>query len=130
MLRVELNRRPTGDWVIVGHADSTVPDGHRFLESHMPYVKTAKNRPALDFLRHIASTYETPTGGGYRFIIPAQDAAAVRYNPISRPGEPERATASEAVPEAAQRTVDYHHIATERPDQDQQTGLGQVKVRQ
>ncbi|MCP5111218.1 MAG: HAD-IIIC family phosphatase, partial [bacterium] len=80
---------------------------------HAGYTKTAKNRPALDFLRSVAAPHETVTDDGYLYSIPAAEAAAIRYNPESVPGAPSQAHASAQPVEAAQRTVDYRRIAAE-----------------
>ncbi|MCP5117750.1 MAG: hypothetical protein GY953_43565, partial [bacterium] len=80
---------------------------------HVEYTKTAKNRPALDFLRSVASSHETVTDGGYLYSIPAAEVAAIRYKPESTSGPPSPTHAPAQPVEAAQRTVDYHRIATE-----------------
>ena len=53
-----------------------------------PYVKTAKNRPALKFLQGVASKYEQSASNGFTYLIPSATAAQLRYNPRSKPGEP------------------------------------------
>ncbi len=88
----------------------------RKLETvRLRYTKTPKNRPARKFLDSVAAAFEKRDSGGSVFPMPATEAAAVAYNPASKPGEPEReqpAPASET-PGAPERSIDYARIALE-----------------
>ena len=78
----------------------------------LPFVPTARNRPALLFLESAGAAFREPGGEGFLFCFPAPAAAAVRYRPgASRPradaAAPKRASAP-----AARAAVDYARIAT------------------
>ncbi len=80
---------------------------------NLRYVRTPRSQPALLFLRGVAKEFETPAGNGYRYSLPAEKAAAVTYDPESRPGEPEDVRPAPRESTAAVHRIDYARIATE-----------------
>jgi FkbH-like protein len=49
----------------------------------VPFARTAKNQPALDFLNAAARKYREETAGGYCFALPAGEAADLVFRPAS-----------------------------------------------
>jgi FkbH-like protein len=81
----------------------------------VPYIRTAKNQPAYDFLHRVGGDFEQAGDGGLVYRFPAEWVAAVAYNPDSRPGE--AVQEKEAVrAEAPAHPVDYGRIARELND--------------
>jgi acyl carrier protein len=64
----------------------------------IPYVRTPKNQPALDFLETLAAAHKAPLEGGFLFRLAAENAAMVSGQQV-----PERTQApvSSAAPSAA-----------------------------
>lgn len=87
----------------------------------LPFVSTAKNVPALNFLRSLRPASRNSNGKMKTFSLPADAARAVTYNPDnvqspgsvdeSKPGMP--GTAVNGAEYSA--PVDYHHIAQSYP---------------
>jgi len=87
----------------------------------VPFVPTAKNRPALDFLQRVAGEFEEEEreAGRQVFVLPAETCAEVRYRPDEGMAETgadapdaRRASAPRADSEVVQR------VATELRDVD------------
>jgi FkbH-like protein len=95
------------------------------------FVPTAKNRPALEFLVSVGERFRQPFAGGGVFRIPAEHAAAVRFNPGAEPpaaprdSEPHASVAS-ASPvdpsEGSHHSALVHRVATELRSVDQIVG--------
>jgi FkbH-like protein len=49
----------------------------------IPFTRTAKNQPALDFLNASLGKYRQEVAGGYRFIVPAAEASTLVFRPVS-----------------------------------------------
>ena len=81
-------------------------------------VSTAKNRPALKFIRGVADEFEQPTGDGFLYLISAAHARRTSYNPRGKPGEPITQISPSATPspESTARSIDYVAVATELSD--------------
>jgi FkbH-like protein len=79
----------------------------------VPFVRSARNRPALDFLESVGSQFQVATDSGFVFRLPAANAAEVRYRPSARPRVTARVDASNVNRAAAPKTVDYVRIASE-----------------
>jgi FkbH-like protein len=79
------------------------------------YAKTPKNRPAKKFLDSVAPPQEVALDNRAVHPIPAAAAAAVTYNPESKPGEPLKAKPAAAADSVAapDHSIDYVRIATE-----------------
>jgi FkbH-like protein len=83
-------------------------------EVEIPFVRSKKNQPALDFLNSIAGNYRSETADGFVYRLPADTAAGIKAQAISAPPpevEKETAGATAIVPTAA--VVPYQRIATE-----------------
>ncbi len=83
------------------------------------FVQSARNRPALDFLRSIQPREEEPAEGGLEFRFSAGSLGELRYVPagaVKSAASPVRKTA--AAGGARRRDADYQAIATElwRPE--------------
>jgi FkbH-like protein len=89
--------------------------GRAWLEA--PFVRTARNRPALDFLRAVGGEPELRADGSLLFRIAATTAAAIRYRPASGPRAAatplgEAAAGSQPGARAADRgALDDAHVA-------------------
>ncbi len=75
------------------------------------FVRTARNRPALNFLRSVEPREETPLDDGTLFHFPSAELAGLRF----RPSGPIRSETAPAKPVPAgpgpRREVDYQEIA-------------------
>ena len=49
----------------------------------IPFTRTAKNQPALDFLNASLGKYRHEAAGGYRFTAPAAEASTLVFRPVS-----------------------------------------------
>ncbi len=92
-----------------------------FVWLEAPFLRTARNRPALDFLRSIGGVREQPREGGLLFRLPARETAGLRYRPaaVSRDlaGTPERsAPGAAAAGSGDARAIDYGRIARRLSD--------------
>lgn len=65
------------------------------------FVRNAKNRPALDFLEHVAGKYRQTAADSCWFRIPAEEAAAVKFMPASSESMEQSRRPSQSAPEAA-----------------------------
>ena len=82
-------------------------------EVWLPYRRTPKNKPALQFVETLARARETSDHGA-RYGIPSAEAAAAHYLPDSPPGEPESGEEKTgAAAGGVERSVDYARIAAE-----------------
>ena len=81
------------------------------------YVRSQRNRPALLFLESVALPFQSVRGEALAFQIPAEFAAAIKYEASNAP----RAPATIAQPEAApsRNAVPYARIANELRTVDQ-----------
>jgi len=76
-------------------------------------MRSAKNRPARNFLRDVAEAYLVTSNGGADYLIPAAITSAIAYNPQSKPGEPSDHRGPRKPRPAFERAVDYARIAAE-----------------
>jgi acyl carrier protein len=82
-------------------------------EVRLPYRRTAKNKPALQFVESLARAPELSDSGAL-YVISSADAAAVHYRPDNPPGEPDSGDdRAEKDAGTAERSVDYARIAAE-----------------
>jgi acyl carrier protein len=76
----------------------------------VPFVASARNRPALLFLESTGLEFRADAGGGLQFRFPARHAAAVVYEPCGAPPRPRGSTS--AAPRAdGRKAIDYTRIA-------------------
>ncbi len=79
--------------------------------------QTPKNRPARKFVASVVPGYSPPESGMRSYVIPAERAAAAKYDPSALPGEPPRESQAKAAsPEELQHPIDYAEIASELRD--------------
>ena len=78
----------------------------------IPYLPTAKNQPAYEFLDQIGSTFKTAHEQGWLFTLPVHVAAQLRYMPIT-------AQEHEEQPEVSVKTLSPHAKDERRAHLDQ-----------
>ncbi len=82
----------------------------------LPFIPTAKNAPALNFLRTVGADFESDQGGRPVFSFPAHAARAVTYDPDEAQSlaNGEEAAATRVKPASSAggaAPIDYHRIA-------------------